>query len=357
MNKTIFRALSLALACVLLSLAFTSCGGVDTKKAVSYEDYSLSRAQFQYLCCLKKTEDLYELYQLSPESTSSRALQDNAAFWTAADETGKTLGETLKEEVLQDVKELLYLEQVAKNADLTLTDAEKQEIRAQFDKLLTSYRDKDELNETMAQYGVDYDELLSYTYHQNLAHQGRTLLFGNGGSARVSDAAVQKRYEESYYAVQYLYLNHKNKTYPNGKTVVLPESESKAVQEKAEELLLRLTAGEDFLTLCAAYSESTDTAAATGLVLEKGAFGDAAAEQAFLSSDGKQIEKVVTDQGIYLFRRTSLPASPAAEQQSALRSALEDEKLRERIRSVEDDFSVAESFLSSLDIATLPHVI
>lgn len=356
MKKIMFRIISLALATVLTALTLTSCG-VDTKKAVSYEDYALTRAIFQYLCCLKKTENLYELYQLSPESTSSRALQDNEAFWTATDENGKTLGETLKEDVLQDVKELLYLEQIAKNASLTLTDAEKKEIRAQFDKLLTSYRDKKELNEAMKQYGVDYDELLSYTYHQNLAHQGRTLLFGKGGSARVTDAAVQKRFEDSFFAVQYLYLNHKNKTYPNGKTVVLPDSESAAKQKEADDLMARLAAGEDLITLCAQFTESADPAAATGLVLEKGTFGDAAAEQAFLASDGKQVEKVVTDRGIYLFLRQPLPGAPTDDQQNALRETLEEEKLKEQILAAGSDFSVNESFIASLDIAALPHVI
>ena len=350
------KILSLVLVCVLLSLSLLSCG-IDTKKAVSYKDYSLTRALFQYLCCLKKTENLYELYHLSPDSTSSRALQDNEAFWTAADENGKTLGETLKESVLQDVKEMLYLEQIAKDAKHTLTDAEKNELRTQFDKLLTSYRDKNDLNEAMAQYGVDYDELLSYTYHQNLATQGRTLLFGKGGSARVSDSAVQTRYEETYFSVQYLYLNHKTKTYPNGKTVVLPDSESAVKLALADELLSRALAGEDFLSLCAEATEATDPTAATGLLLEKGALTDAAAEKAFLSSDGKAVEKVVTDQGIYLFRRLPLPATPGEDQQSAIRSALEEEKLKAQIEKEADAFSVAESFVNSLDIATLPHVI
>ena len=96
-----FRSLFAAiLAAALLLTALSSCSSFSTKKIVEYKDQSVTEAVFRYLCCLEKTQYLYEAYNTDSSSTSASSLQDNAALWTMEDSNGVSVGETLKSSVL-----------------------------------------------------------------------------------------------------------------------------------------------------------------------------------------------------------------------------------------------------------------
>ena len=142
MKKNHLRQVSFVLALIMLLVPLTACSGVDTSTAVEYEKGKVSCAIYQYLCSLKKTEYLYEAYGITSSDMSSSQLQDNAAIWAAKAADGSTVADTLKGEVLDDLKLLLYMKAVAEKEGYKLDKEKKALITAEF------------VNERQRSYGV-----------------------------------------------------------------------------------------------------------------------------------------------------------------------------------------------------------
>lgn len=244
--------------CLGLAILFTtlasgcSAGG---KKAVSYKNEVVSTAIFQYLCSQKKTDYLYEAYGVDKSSVSSSQLQDNPTIWQAKSADGVSVGDTLKSEVLDEVKLFLYMSDYAKSQGYTLGVEEKKLIKSEFDKMVANYGDKKTFNREMKKYGTSYDQILEYNYFQTLAYQGLNLLFGEKGSQRISDENLQKYYKSNYATAQCIFINTKNKTYSNGKVVGMPEEEKKEKLALADDVFDKVQAGEDFAALALKYSD------------------------------------------------------------------------------------------------------
>jgi hypothetical protein len=126
---------------------------------------------------MEKTTYLYELWKVDSSTYSAGQLQDNPAFWSAATADGTTLADDLKLRVLQKVQIYLYMQQHAKNQGYSLSADQKKTIEQEFNKNILSFGTKGAFNEYMAQYGVNYDQIILYNELQSLAYQGNELLF------------------------------------------------------------------------------------------------------------------------------------------------------------------------------------
>lgn len=356
--KRMNKAFVLFLAMTLLVLpALSACGNASA--AVSFEKESVSTKVFQYLCSMKKTDYLYEAYGVTSSTISSSQLQDNPSIWSATAEDGTTVADTLKSEVLDEVKLFLYLSDYAKEQGYVLGSAEKKMVRDEFDKILINYGSKAEFNRAMKQYGVNYDAILEYNYLQALAYQGLELLFGASGSMKISDGAVEKYFKNNYATASCIFINTKTKTYSNGKVVGLPEEEKAAKEKLATEIFDRAKAGEDFAFLALTYSDQaiTEEDARAGYTFEKGGFVNAEAEKAVFEMKNGQISRVDTDGGVYILCRKPLNESGFEEAKSAIRSQLEDVKKYALVSEVEDKYKLNTDFLNELNIASIPHVV
>ena len=349
------RKLVSLLLLLSLCLPMTACSKIDRTYAVRYGDFSISKGVFQYLCASEKTNYLYEAYGLSQDSVSASQLQDNAAIWTAQAADGTTVADDLKTRVLQAVQRYLYMQQVAKDKGYTLSAEQKKMIQEEFDKVVNNFDSKKAFNETMLPYGVDYDELLLFNQIQSLAWQGDELLFGESGTMKITEESAMKYFQNKYITVQSIFINTQNKTYPNGKVVVLPEAEKKEKEELADSLFARLQAGEDFSALCKEYSDVEEESDGK-YTFEKGGFINATAEEKAFAMEENTLEKVTTTEGVYLIRRCALDKDWFRQEKDNIISVLEEAK---KISLVGDEltrYEMAEDFINNLDIAELPHL-
>ena len=352
------RITAFLLALTLFSLPFfTSCGA--GKSAVEFQGEEVDTSLFQYLCSLKKTSYLYEAYGVSESQVSSSQLQDNAAIWSATAEDGATVGDTLKSEVLDEVKLFLYMAKYAKDKGFTLGAEEKKIVKAQFDKAVANYGDKKEFNKAMKEYGVDYDQLLEYNYFQTLAYQGLELTFGENGTRRITDESVEKYFKDHYITTQCIFINTKDKTFPNGKVVGLPSEEKEAKMALADTVFQKATAGEDFTSLVMTYSDQggEEESAKAGLTFREGGFVNAKAEKKAFEMKVGDIIRVDTDSGVYILCRKSLDQSYFDQAKDSIRTELEEVKKYALVSDVEKEFKINTDFLNKLDIASLPHVV
>ena len=355
MKKTTIRFLALALALCLLLPALSSCGSGGA--AVRYKDFSLSKAIFQYQCSMDKTTYLYEANNTTREKTPTSQLQDVPAIWAMEDADGTSVADTLKNEAVAKMKWLLYLEQYAKDHGGTLTAEQKSSVQNSLNEFIKkNFKTKDEFNKAMKPYGITYNDMLEYNYHQGLASLGSDLLFGEKGEKAITDASLKAYFEKNYLTCSFVYINDQTKTLPNNKTVHLSDSEKTEKRALADSLYERALAGEDVGELYRTYSDRKTGEEGVTYTFARGTLGNEEAEAALADLNVGAITKVTTTHGIFILQRRSLNEAWFTQEKETIREALEEEKKQEILTGDDAAFQVDQSFVDGIDIATLPFV-
>ena len=360
MKQTLKRITAFLLMALLLAPTLISCGGVDTSAAVTYEKESVSKALFQYLCCLEKTEYLYEAYGVDSSSVSSSQLEDNAMIWTATDGKGATVADSLKTDVLESVQKLLYFKKYALDQGYVLSEENKKIIKEDFNEMIAQFEDKKEFNKEMEKYGIDYDEMLQYYYLQSIAWKGEDILFGEDGKMKVTEKTAKDYFDDKYVTVGCIFINTKNKTFANGKVVVLPADEKAAKIALADDVFKRASEGEDFNALCVEYSDQgkiTEEKAKEGYTFTTGGFVNETAEKKAFEMKKGEVVRVDTDGGVYILQRRALNGSYFETEKEKIITQIEDLKKYSLVNAAAEKFEMKEEFLNELDIAALPHVV
>lgn len=366
--------LSLLLCAALCAPLFSSCSKISDKKILTYKDQSVTEAVFRYLCCTEKTQYLYEAYQTNSSATQASDLEDKAALWTMTDQNGVSVGDTLKNSVLNRLKIELYLAQAAKDAGYSITAEIRSKLRSGFNQMGKNFESKEAFDQALQEYGVNYDLLFDYYQLQTLASKGEDLLFGEGGKMAPTDARVQKYYDEHYFTFNFIYINNVNKTYPNGKTVYMPAEEKDRKNALIEELAGKIAVlngetaapapaeGEEpeavtFESLCRAYSERfTDSTLENGLTYRIGTFPLPEIEEAVLAAEEGKFVRVDASDGVYFVARLPLDQKKLADEKDSVTEELVEISKQGLVDSVPDDFKVNESLLASVSVADLKHV-
>lgn len=360
MKRNVIRIFSLVLMLALMLPMAVACTPAGEKAVISYGDYEVSRNVFKYLCCLEKTNYLYEAYGVSQDQVSSSELEDNPQIWLAKDSEGITVADTLKMQVLETLQLYLYFCQYAKDQGYELNSQQETMVKDEFAKMVArNFNDKKQFNEVMKQYGMDYDKMEAYNLLQALAYQGEDIMFGEGGKMAISEASAKKYFKENFITVDAIFINTQNKTFPNGKVVVLPEEEKAEKKKLADDVFARLQAGEDFSALCTEYADQPleeDTASA-GYTFEKGGFLNKEAEEKAFSMAEGEFARVDTDDGVWLLRRKALNMEYFANESDAIIALLKSAQKTAFITGSQDKFKLDEEFMNSLDIQSLPHVV
>ena len=360
MKKNMRKIISFCLALIFAVLPLASCGNVDTGAAVKYEKLEVSRSIFQYLCCLEKTKYLYEAYGVDSSQVSTSQLEDNSMIWTAVDGSGTSVADTLKTDVLEEVQRLLYFKKYALEQGFVLNDESKKAIKQSFNEMIAQFEDKKAFNKEMEKYGIDYDEMFEFYQLQSLAAKGEDLLFGENGSMKVTEDTAKDYFNDKYVTVGCIFINTKNKTFPNGKVVVLPADEKKAKEEQADSVYNRALAGEDFDTLCVENSDQgsiTLEKAKEGYTFTTGGFVNGDAEKKAFEMKNGDIARVDTDGGVYILKRLVLNTSYFESESETIISQIAELKKYSLVNAEAEKFKLDEDFLNSLDIVALPHVV
>ena len=358
--KRMKKTLALILVLCTLLACLSSCTRASEKDAVRYGDYAVSRAIFEYLCCLEKTNYLYEAYGVTSDQITSSELQDNPQIWIAQSADGVTVGDALKMQVLEKVQLYLYLCQYAKDEGRELNEEQIKAVSADFAALVKrNFTDKKTFNKSMEPYGINYDQMLQYKLIESLAVLCEDLLFGEKGAMRISEDSAKKYFNANFMTLECIFINTKNKTFPNGKVVALPAEEKAEKEALADEVFAKLEAGEDFATLCGEHSDQvvTEDIAKNGYTFEKGSFFASEVEEKALELGKGTLGRVETENGVYLFRQKTLNASHFEESKDEIITLLENAKKASLVADAQGKFKLDDDFLESINVADLNHVV
>ncbi len=200
--KRMKKTLALLLILALTLCSFASCSGKQA--AMRYGDQTLDESDYAYLMAFIK--GYYEYYYQQMGNYYGTSF-DIDQMYDREIEDGKTFAQILTETVTDAAKMLLVVEQLCKDANLTVTDAESlSQVEDAMQQLRDSYGGADAFEIELAKLGLKPSSVERYEMHNLLLEQLREYRYGENGVARVAESEVKKSFLENYVKAEgYLY--------------------------------------------------------------------------------------------------------------------------------------------------------
>lgn len=301
--KKILRLISVICAVALLG----GCGLVtdvekkeETKKSeivatVDEVDYNVERFNLHF-------------YSAQDEILKEAGYQDASAipkdFWEQKVD-GKTNLERAKEKALQTLIEDALAYKNALSNGIEITSEEKSAIANQM-----SYLKQDKAS--LAQFdqiGIGEEELENYyTEMFHMQHLIPKLI--EKGDIKVDEKEVLAALNETYVKAKHILIS----TVDTATQQPLPDAEVAAAEKKAQQILNKINAGEDFDTLMNAESQDPGLASAPdGYVFTTGEMIAEFEEAAFSLAEEQVSGLVYTSYGIHIIKRVALDLEGAEE--------------------------------------------
>ncbi len=358
--KTAIKAVCAILASAMLTLALASCS--STKDVISYRDEngkvtaSMNENMFSYHLSDSKTFYLYGL----------GATGDSAEFWNMkATEDGKTVGDMAFESVKTSAKKMvatahmfeLLRDGAGEAADgmaIVETEIEKQ-VDSVVEQLTRSLGSRGELESYLSQFGVDIKNLRAYY----------TLYFKSEAIKASFTADEQEKeayFADNYSIVKHILINTSFKVKDDGSRVSQTEEEKAAQLVRAEALLARLSAGEDFDELWALpeYQDADAAGAAKYpegyFVCENSQFTPEFEAAALDMKDG-EIRRVNSTYGIHIMKKYPMDSKKYniySDIDAELASSVASANYEKAVAPYVENVTVDEEILSAYSMVSAP---
>ena len=260
--KRFNRILCAVLALVLCVLSMAGCG---SKGDVVMELGKQSITANMYAFWLARYKAFFVYYYMNN--------QESAEMWEmVVDETsGKTVNDTFTEYVKDNARTYVASLYLYDQYGLKLSETARLQIEDDMAELVSALGSKTALNAELANYAVNYDILKEIYTIEAKVNQLQDYMFAEDGPNALTDAQRDTYYRENYARIEHIFISTGAKyqmdetgaylTDENGQpiTVELTEEELTAQVAKKDEVVAKLTAGEDFAALLPAYTEDTAT--------------------------------------------------------------------------------------------------
>ena len=257
-------------------------------------------------------------YSAQDEILKEAGYQDASAipkdFWEQKVD-GKTNLDRAKDKALQTLIEDALMYQNALANGIKITSEEKSTIANQM-----SYLKQDKAS--LAQFdqiGISEKELENYyTEMFHMQHLIPKLI--EKGDIKVDEKEVLATLNETYVKAKHILIS----TVDTATQQPLPDSQVAEAEKKAQQILNRINAGEDFDTLMKAESEDPGLASAPeGYVFTTGEMVPQFEEASFALAEGQVSGLVHTDYGIHIIKRVALDLD--GEEEAAALEAVENQ--------------------------------
>ena len=303
--------------CLMMTVSLVGCSSKNKAVAiVNGQDITLGN--YEKLLYLNK---------------SSMESYYGSGIWSQEIEEGKTYEDMLKDMVLQTMigSEVIY--QQAEKDKVAPTDKQVQE---QIDSFNESIKDDTDYQKELKDMGID-EEFLKFQFARDLANTNLQAKFGE--DTKISEDEMKKYYDENkddFYTDTVTASHILIKTIDdNGKE--LSEAKKKEAKKKAEEVLAKVKAGEDFAELAKKYSE--DSSASSGGELGTFGRGKMVTEfenAAFAMKAGEISDIVETEYGYHIIKVTERVDKQETydESKNQIKSILASEKYTEYVEKL-----------------------
>lgn len=272
---------------------FVSLFGGKNADILTVNGFGIGSDIFNYFVKSSALNYEYELYQ-------NNTISDLKAFdWNAVnEETGLKNAEIAKGEAVKSVSSVLAVIAEAEKRGIALTEDEEKEISDWIEQVKTSYGDN--LENALMQSGYDSVEQLAEMQKLQTLYQKAYTAFGEDPIAYVKQF---KNYEKSLSSDKITVL-HVLVKFPDGVTNESAEEEKAETKKKAEEVLAKAKAGEDFSSLIDTYNEDPGLGKYGYTFANDGSMVQEFADAAFaLEIDGIS-DIVETNYGYHIIKRT-----------------------------------------------------
>ncbi|MDU2197880.1 MAG: peptidylprolyl isomerase [Peptostreptococcaceae bacterium] len=261
-------------------------------------------------------------------------------IWDQEIEEGVKYKDKFKEMILAQMIYTEVIYEAAKKENLLPTEEEVNKLIEEFN---TSIKDNDAYKKQLKELGID-DNFLKYQFERNLASDNYKEKFNKDNS--VTNDEMKKYYDENkddFYIDQVEASHILIKTIDDEDKKLSDEKKAEA-KKKAEEVLAKAKAGEDFSELAKEYSQDTVSAKNGGDLgfFKKGEMVKPFEEAAFSMKVGEISDLVESDFGYHIIKVTDKEDRQKTfdEVKETIRKTLQDEKCDAQVEKLKEEAKV-----------------
>lgn len=261
-------------------------------------------------------------------------------IWDQEIEEGVKYKDKFKEMILDQMIYTEAIYEAAKKENLLPTE---EEVNKSIEEFNTSIKDNDAYKKQLKELGID-DNFLKYQFERNLASDNYKEKFNKDNS--VTNDEMKKYYDENkddFYIDQVEASHILIKTIDDEDKKLSDEKKAEA-KKKAEEVLAKAKAGEDFSELAKEYSQDTVSAKNGGDLgfFKKGEMVKPFEEAAFSMKVGEISDLVESDFGYHIIKVTDKEDRQKTfdEVKETIRKTLQDEKCDAQVEKLKEEAKV-----------------
>lgn len=311
--------------CLIMTISLIGCSNNEDKEVAVVNGQKITLGNYEKLLALNK---------LSMESYYG------SDIWSKKVEDGKTYEDTLKNMVLETMISSEVVYQQAKKDKVAPTDKQIQE---QIDSFNEQIKNDKDYQKQLKEMGID-ENFLKYQFSRDLANSNLKSKFEK--DTKISESEMKKYYDEhkdEYYTDTVTASHILLKTVDDNNKELSKEKQKEA-KKKAEEVLAKAKAGEDFAKLAKEYSEDEGSASNGG---DLGTFGRGQMvsefESAAFSMKAGQISDLVkTQYGYHIIKVTKRVNKQQSydEVKNQIESTLKDEKYNKYLEKLKKESTI-----------------
>lgn len=261
-------------------------------------------------------------------------------IWDQEIEEGVKYKDKFKEMILDQMIYTEVIYEAAKKENLLPTE---EEVNKSIEEFNTSIKDNDAYKKQLKELGID-DNFLKYQFERNLASDNYKEKFNKDNS--VTNDEMKKYYDENkddFYIDQVEASHILIKTIDDEDKKLSDEKKAEA-KKKAEEVLAKAKAGENFSELAKEYSQDTVSAKNGGDLgfFKKGEMVKPFEEAAFSMKVGEISDLVESDFGYHIIKVTDKEDRQKTfdEEKETIRKTLQDEKCDAQVEKLKEEAKV-----------------
>ena len=311
--------------CLMMTVSLIGCSS-DRKAVAIVNGQDITLGNYEKLLALNK---------------SSMEAYYGSEIWSTEIEEGKTYEETLRDMVLET---MIGSEVVYQQAEKDKVAPTEEQIQEQIDSFNESIKDDTDYQAELKKMGID-EEFLKFQFARDLANSNLQEKFEE--DTKISENDMKKYYEDNKddFYTDTVTASHILIKTQDDEGNELSDTKKKEAKKKAEEVLAKVKAGEDFAELAKEYSE--DSSASSGGDLGTFGRGQMVTEfedAAFAMNAGEISDIVQTEYGYHIIKVTDRVNKQESYEdvKDKIKSTLVSEKYAEYIEKLREDSDIEE---------------
>lgn len=311
--------------CLMMTVSLIGCSS-DKKAVAIVNGQDITLGNYEKLLALNK---------------SSMEAYYGSDIWSTEIEEGKTYEDTLRDMVLQT---MIGSEVVYQQAEKDKVAPTEKQIQEQIDSFNESIKDDTDYQAELKKMGIDED-FLKFQFARDLANSNLQEKFEE--DTKISEDDMKKYYEDNKddFYTDTVTASHILIKTQDDEGNELSDTKKKEAKKKAEEVLAKVKAGEDFAELAKEYSE--DSSASSGGDLGTFGRGQMVTEfedAAFAMNAGEISDIVETEYGYHIIKVTDRVDKQESYEdvKDQIKSTLVSEKYSEYIEKLREDSKIEE---------------